>query len=113
MRPAEFAQFLLASDGGPPRARARDQQADRAGEDLRRHLLGEIASTDPPAEAMETTLLDWVQSQGEACGPARGIAASVWEEWRMLQSNESFRDYLIREALHASEPGRRRRGPTP
>jgi hypothetical protein len=39
VRPGDFARILLAASGSPPRARARDQQADLAGEALQKRIL--------------------------------------------------------------------------
>lgn len=113
MRPAEFAQYLLVAASRPPRDRARDQQADRAGEAIRRDLLHGLIARDPDATAMEAALLALVQEQGEAAGPARGVASTILEEWRMLDRSPHFLDYLVGEAIRASEPGRRRREPAP
>src|SRR4051794_40342890 len=51
LRPRDLALLLLASPDLRPRQRARDQQADRAGLNLLRRVLEEVAARDPePAE---------------------------------------------------------------
>ena len=47
IRPRDLALLLLASGDLLPRRRARDQQADRAGLDLKRRLLEGVAAFDP------------------------------------------------------------------
>jgi len=57
VRPGDFARILLAASGSPPRARARDQQADLAGEALRQRVLNRLIVLDPDPEELETALL--------------------------------------------------------
>ena len=53
MRPKDLALFLLASGDLMPRKRARDQQADVAGLEIKRHVLDMLATIDPePAERL-------------------------------------------------------------
>ena len=55
-RPRDLALLLLAAGGEPPRQRARDQQADRAGAEIRRRVLDRLAALDPEPEDFEATL---------------------------------------------------------
>ena len=61
LRPRDLALLLLASGETLPRKRARDQQADRAGLDLKRRLLDRLAALDPEPEMMESTLMQIVE----------------------------------------------------
>ena len=47
LRPGDLALFLLASGETMPRKRARDQQADIAGLELKRQVLDMLISIDP------------------------------------------------------------------
>jgi hypothetical protein len=68
-RPRELALLLLAASGRPPRERARDQQADRAGMQLRQQILERLIELDPDVEQLEATLLRIVDEMGPPSGP--------------------------------------------
>ena len=114
--PATWPCLLLAGSGEPPRQRARDQQADRAGMVLRRRILERLVALDPEPEAIEPALAEIVQALGEPSGPARGVCALIREEWDQARLAPALWDWLEAEALAASrgESNRRtRRGPGP
>ena len=102
MRPRELAIFLLASGEASPRKRARDQQADIAGLELKRRVLALLAALDPDAGELEAALLQIVAEIGPPYGPARAICAIVRDDWEAAASTPGFRDWLIDEALHQS-----------
>src|SRR5205823_13402942 len=56
LRPRDLALLLLASGDLRPRKRARDQQADRVGLDLKHRILQRLAALDPEPEALEAAL---------------------------------------------------------
>ena len=114
-RPGDFARVLLAAGGVPPRARARDQQADLAGEAIRRQVLGRLAVLDPDPADLEATLLAIIAEQPEPAGPARGVCTAILQEWTMALTNPAYWSFLVHEAIQAtaSSPSssRRRRSP--
>jgi hypothetical protein len=100
-RPANLARLLLAAGARPPRSRARDQQADRAGQALQARLLEALSNTDPDPDALEITLAAIIDSAAEATGPLRALAAQFRDEWRLCQSQPAYWDYLVAEAVQA------------
>ena len=117
-RPRDLALLLLAISDEPPRQRARDQQADRAGMQLGRRILERLAELDPEPEALEPALVEIVHALGEPSGPARGVCALIREEWEQARISPALWDWLTAEALAASrgESNRRTRrglGPAP
>ena len=107
LRPRDFALLLLASAAAPPRQRARDQQADRAGLQLQRRLLDALAARDPEPEEMEAALLAIVEDLGPPTGPTRALALTLFEDWQMADS-PGWLAHLLDEAVRAQE-GRRGR----
>jgi hypothetical protein len=99
IRPGDFARILLASSSGPPRQRARDQQADLAGESLNRQILDRLIALDPDPVGLEEALLAIVEEMGEPSGPARGVCTSIQQTWEMLQVSPHYWTFLIEEAL--------------
>jgi|GEM_PF-6004368 len=77
VRPGDFARIWLAASGSPPRARARDQQADLAGEALRQRVLNRLIVLDPDPEELEATLLAVIMEFGEPAGPTRGVCTAT------------------------------------
>jgi hypothetical protein len=112
MRPRDFALLLLASRDLRPRQRARDQQADRAGLELKRHLLEEVAAIDPDPGELDVELMRIAGRLGEPSGPPRAIAAIVREEWAMACTSPEWVSQLLAEALESPEAAKkeRRRG---
>jgi hypothetical protein len=112
LRPKDLAMFLLASGDMLPRNRARDQQADMAGLELKRRVLDMLISADPEPEALEQELLAIVTAIGPPSGPTRAICATVRDEWEAALSTPTLVDWLVGEALREGEdrPRRGRRG---
>ena len=114
LRPGDFARILLACSGAPPRARARDQQADLAGEALRQQVLNRLIILDPEPADLEAALLSIVAELGEPTGPTRGVCSAIRQEWEMAGISPDYWDFLIGQALTADEPrpgGKRNRRP--
>src|SRR5262249_2160722 len=82
LRPRDFALLLLASADRLPRRRAGDQQADRAGLDLKRRVLERLAALDPEPADLEAALLRIVEECGPPAGPTRAVAAGVRDDWQ-------------------------------
>ncbi len=66
-----------------PRARAKDQQADLAGEALRQRVLNRLIVLGPDPEELETALLAVIMEFGEPAGPTRGVCTAIHQEWEM------------------------------
>lgn len=114
IRPADLATFLLASGDLMPRQRARDQQADRAGLELKRRVLDLLVSHDPEPAELEACLAAIAEELGPPTGPTRAICVSVYDEWAMAEGNPALVEWLLGQALEegrrSGEPGERRRG---
>ena len=112
-RPRDLAVLLLAMGTGSPRARARDQQADRAGADLQRRILDRVAAIDPEHDDFAAALTSIVTEFGNPTGPSRAICSQLLEEWTQTLHAEGAWGWLISEALERTgqgdEPRRRRR----
>jgi hypothetical protein len=115
LRPRMLALLLLASGDLLPRQRARDQQADVAGLDLKRRMLQRLVERDPDPEAFDVALAELVEELGPPSGPARALAALVRDEWRAALAAPEWVAHLVRAALEQSdgqtETRRRRRRP--
>jgi hypothetical protein len=114
-RPRDFALLLLAGGPRAPRQRARDQQADRAGEAIRRSLLDEIAAIDPEPDELPATLARIVEGQGGSpSGPLRAVAALILQEWEAARRSPACWSWLVGQAIEAGDgseddaPGRGR-----
>lgn len=105
LRPRDLALLLLAAGDTLPRQRARDQQADRAGLDLKRRLLDRLAALDPEPEDCEATLLQVVEELGPPFGPSQAVARAVWDEWRTACATPAWVGHLLDQATR-SERGR-------
>lgn len=112
IRPKDFALLLLGSGESAPRTRARDQQADAAGLDLKRRVLAELVARDPEPDGIEAALMDAVEAFGPPTGPTRGVALGVLEEWRFAATSPEWVPHLLAEAVAPPEPRRKggRRG---
>ena len=111
--PRDFALLLLGSGEAAPRARARDQQADDAGLELKRRLLAEVVARDPAADNFESELLAIVDDFGPPTGPTRAVALMVFEEWRLAASSPGWVPHLRGEAVTPRPKGNRRGGNLP
>jgi hypothetical protein len=113
LRPSDLALFLLASGETTPRKRARDQQADIAGLDLKRHVLHMLVSIDPEPDDLEVALMQIVEELGPPYGPTRAICTNVRDDWEAAALNPELTEWLIDQALREGErtPGKEgRRG---
>jgi len=106
LRARDLALLLLASRDLRPRQRARDQQADTAGLELKRRVLLEVAALDPEPDDLEATLHGIVARLGEPSGPARAIAAIVRDEWEMACVSPDWVAQLLAEAVEWKERSR-------
>jgi hypothetical protein len=103
LRPRDLALLLLAAAGIPPRQRARDQQPDRAGLELRRRLLDRLAAFDPEPEGLEAALVRVVEDLGPPTGPSRALALAFREDWLLAAQTPGWVEHLLAEATHAGE----------
>jgi len=111
LRPRDLALLLLASRDLRPRQRARDQQADIAGLELKRRVLDEVAAVDPDPGEFEATLLAITERLDVPSGPARAIAVQVRDEWQMACASPAWVEQLLAEAVRPDKPkgeGRKR-----
>jgi hypothetical protein len=99
LRPRDFALLVLASGDLAPRQRARDQQADRAGLDLKRRVLDALAALDPEPGDAEAALLEIVEDLGPPTGPTRAVARAVFEEWLAAAAAPELVGHLLAQAL--------------
>jgi len=102
LRARALALLLLACGAMPPRKRARDQQADRAGLDLKRRVLEQLVALDPEPEDTERALAAIVDEFGAPTGPTRAVALSFLEEWRAACAAPALVSHLLGEALRES-----------
>jgi hypothetical protein len=103
IRPRDLALLLLASGDLLPRRRARDQQADRAGLDLKRRMLDHVAAFDPEPEMLDLNLVEFIDQLGPPSGPARALAVEFREEWQAACAVPNWTAHLLEEALHAPD----------
>jgi hypothetical protein len=99
LRPRDFALLLLASGDVAPRQRARDQQADRAGLELKRRVLSALVELGPEPEGLEAALLAVVEELGPPTGPTRAIARALVEEWQLASATPGWVAHLLGEAV--------------
>ena len=98
-RPADVCRALLAAleaAEGRRRKRKRDQTPDTFGLAVKRDLLQRVVEEDPMPERFEEWLLNYPLTCGapELAGPARAMARSVFEEWRLAHALGAFRTWL-------------------
>jgi hypothetical protein len=111
LSPRDFALLLLGSGEAAPRKRARDQQADSAGLELKRRVLSEIVARDPAADRFEAELLAIVDELGPPAGPTRAVALGILDEWRFAATSPGWVPHLLGEAITERAPGKgNRRG---
>jgi hypothetical protein len=110
LRPRDFAVLLLASGDLAPRQRARDQQADRAGLDLKRRVLNAVARLDPEPDDLEGALLSIVDELGPPSGPVRAVALAVLQEWQAAIATPGWLAHVLGEAVRGPAGQEKRRG---
>ena len=112
LRPKDLALLLLASGDLLPRQRARDQQADLSGNELKSRVLHELVLLDPEPGEVEAALAQIVEQLGQPSGPTRGVATSVLDDWQAACESPQFIEWLLAQAVREGlEPtGGRRRG---
>jgi hypothetical protein len=110
LRPRDLALLLLASGDMAPRQRARDQQADVAGLELKRRLLSEIAALDPEPDHLEEALFAAIEQLGPPTGPTRSLALAFLEEWQTTAATPELVTHLLSEAVRFREDKGGRRG---
>jgi hypothetical protein len=103
VRPGDFARILLAACGSPPRGRARDQQADVAGEALRQRVLNRLIVLDPDPEELEAALLAVIIELGEPAGPTRGVCTAIHQEWEMARIQDDYWTFLVGQAIQLEQ----------
>jgi hypothetical protein len=99
LRPRDLALLLLASGDLLPRRRARDQQADLAGMELKRRVLDRLAALDPEPGELEETLVRIVDDMGPPAGPVRAIATLVRDEWQAACAAPEWVAQLLAEGM--------------
>ena len=102
LRPRDLALLLLASGDLRPRKRARDQQADRIGLELKRRILQRLATLDPEPAALEAALIGIVLEIGPPTGPSRAVATQIREEWQMACVAPEWVAQLLGQATRES-----------
>jgi hypothetical protein len=102
LRPRDLALLLLASGDLRPRKRARDQQADRVGLQLKQRILQRLAALDPEPAGMEAALVQIIAEIGAPTGPARALALVVLDEWQTACASPEWVAQLLAEAMRES-----------
>jgi hypothetical protein len=112
LRPRDIALLMLSSGDLLPRQRARDQQADLAGLQLKRRVLDRLAALDPDPNDIETALVQIIEEIGPPHGPTRAVAANVRDDWRAACAAPDWVAQLLADAANqsTSENEGRRRG---
>ena len=100
--PRHLAELTLASGELLPRKRARDQQADLAGMDLKREVLVRLSALDPEPEGLDAALMKIVEALGPPYGPTRAICLSIRSDWDAASQSPEFIGWLLEEALRES-----------
>jgi hypothetical protein len=103
-----LALLLLSSGDLLPRKRARDQQADRAGLELKRRMLNRLVALDPEPEELESALMRIVEELGPPSGPSRALALTIREDWQAACSSSEFVAHLLGEAAREGREENRR-----
>ena len=106
-RPAEVCRELLAAlaaSEGRRKRRKRDTTPDAIGLAIKLGLLERAIAADPEPDQFEA----WLQQQCLAAGPGEGgvraMALSIFDEWRLAQEADAFRDWLARGAPSDDAP---------
>lgn len=109
LRPADLAHLLLASGDMLPRQRARDQQADLAGMQLKRDVLERLVALDPEPADLDAALNQIIVDLGPPHGPTRGICLTIRYDWEAACASDEFVAWLLNEAIREGM-GQRREG---
>ncbi len=107
-RPRDLAQLMLAGPGLRTRQRARDQQADKAGIELKRQVLVRLAALDPEPADIIGALEQIISDIGPPYGPTRGVCLSIRSDWEAACTSPQFVTWLLQEAVR--DGGGPRRG---
>lgn len=107
IRPSQLATLLLASGESVPRVRARDQQADMAGSQLKQRVLRRIIELDPEPADFRATLESIIAEFGEPTGPTRALARVIVEEWLSTSDHPPLSHWLLEQAIHTNRDSRR------
>jgi hypothetical protein len=110
LRPRDLALLLLASGDLRPRKRARDQQADVIGLELKRAILERLADLDPESADLDAALVRIIEEMSTPTGPARAVARVVREEWQMACAAPEWVAQLLAEALQENARGQQHGG---
>ena len=108
IHPRDLALFLLASGETTPRVRARDQQADIAGLELKGRVLDLLVAIDPQPEELEAALAQVIETLGPPSGPTRAICRAFLEDWEATTLTPEFGEWLLGQAIREGQraPGR-------
>jgi hypothetical protein len=94
LRPSDWAKLVLASGDCLPRQRARDQQADLAGAEMRLQVLKGIVELDPDPPALEAALHKIVHELDAPSGPLRAIAVSLRDDFQATATTPELLAWL-------------------
>lgn len=109
IRPADLATLLLAGGELLPRQRARDQQSDLAGLEIKRAVLQRLVALDPEPHELDAALNQIIIDIGPPSGPTRGVCLSVRYDWEAACASPDFVAFLLDEALREGQGERRRK----
>jgi hypothetical protein len=101
VKPSAFSrELLLALDAseGRRKKRKRDTTPDAIGLGIKRDLLERAIADDPPPDAFEEWLVTQCTAAGAGDGGVRAMAMSIFDEWRLAQDADWFREWLARGA---------------
>jgi len=110
IRPRDLAMLLLSSGDLLPRQRARDQQPDLLGMELKRRVLERLRDIDPEPEACDAALFRIVDEFGAPTGPTRAIAIGIREEWQAACIAPEMVGHLLSQAVQQATEEKRRGG---
>jgi len=113
LRPRDFALLLLASGDVLPRRRARDQQADQTGLELKRCILDRLVALDPEPAELELALIRIVEEIGPPTGPTRAVAATIRDDWLTACRTPEWIAQLLGDALRECREGEQGAGQLP
>jgi hypothetical protein len=109
-RPSEICRELLAAldaAEGRRQRRKRDTTPDAIGLAIKLDLLERAIAADPDPDQFETWLQEQCLAAGTGDGGVRAMALSIFEEWRLAEEAEYFRDWLARGAPSDDAPSRK------